>query len=61
MTVEVAEENGIHRAEIPFEDSLLPCCAPGHPDPGEAARHALRLVRAIRGKSPESGNRKETP
>jgi hypothetical protein len=61
MTVEVAEEDGIHRAGIPFEDASLPCCTPGHPDPGEAALHALTLTQAIRRKSPGSGNRKETP
>jgi hypothetical protein len=51
MTVTVIEHDGIHRAEIPFEDALLPCCTPGHPDPGEAARHALTLSQAIRRKT----------
>jgi hypothetical protein len=44
VTVTVAEENGGHRALI---DETIPCCSPGHPDAGEAARHAWRLTRAI--------------
>jgi hypothetical protein len=47
LTVDVAEEDGRHRAAVPFEDRELPCCAPGHADPVEAARHAGRLTRAI--------------
>lgn len=51
MTVTVLEHDGTHRAEVPFEDSSLPCCEPGHPDSYEAAGHALRLVQAIRRKT----------
>lgn len=61
MTVTITEHAGRHRAEILFEDTSLPCCEPGHPDAHEAAGHALRLTQAIRRKSSESGNRKETP
>jgi len=51
MTVTVLEHDGTHYAQVPFEDALLPCCTPGHPDPYEAAGHALRLVREIGRKS----------
>lgn len=43
MTATVAEEDLRHRALI---DETV-CCETGHPDAGEAARHARSLTRAI--------------
>ncbi len=47
MTVTVTEEDRRFRAAVPVEERDLPCCAPGHADPLEAARHAWKLTRAI--------------
>jgi hypothetical protein len=47
VTVTVSEQDGTCRAEVPFEDTVLPCCTPGHPDAEQAALHALRLVQAL--------------
>ena len=47
MTIEVAEDDGRHRASVPFEGDTLPCCTAGHADAVEAAAHAWRLTRAI--------------
>jgi len=47
VTVTVENDNGIHRAIIPFEGQSFPCCTAGHPDALSAARHAQKLARAI--------------
>jgi hypothetical protein len=47
VTVDVEDDNGTHRAIIPFEGAAFPCCTAGHPDAPSAACHAWKLATAI--------------
>lgn len=55
MTVTVQERDGAHRALVPLGTTIVPCCTPGHPDPEQAARHALTLAQAIARKATATG------